>query len=285
MDSFEPAPPLIGLRGRQRIAGFTLARPTSLTDALDLRKARHSTWMAGGVDLIDSLKHGSPMERVIPLTGLAELRAIEPTDDGALRIGALTTYQHLADSELVRTMAPDLATLIGAVANIRIRSKATVGGSVMSGNGVYDLMPALLALGATLVLVGPEDEARIPAANLEATEPRLLRAVELPSHQSTRLSFDRTLRPVACVYLGIDLRDGVATSARLSVSCAHARPGVAAIALDGNDAETLAHRLASGLPPALEDGIASAAYRNRMIRILTRRLLDTTLNTTPLAGS
>jgi aerobic carbon-monoxide dehydrogenase medium subunit len=277
MDSFDQAPPpLVGLRGRQRIAPFTLARPDSIGDALALRQTPRSAWMAGGVDLIDGLKHGTRLDRIIPLGGLGELGAVERSGNGSVRIGALTTYQQLADDATVREVAPALAALIGAVANFRIRSKATVGGSIMSGNGMYDLMPALLASGAKLIFAGTGGEERQPAARLGQGETRLLTAVELPA--ATVLRADRSLRPAVCVYVGATFRENAVAEIRAATSCAHARPAVAAVdAGSGSlrDTDFLTERLAAGLPDPVGDGVASSSYRARMIRVLIRRLLET----------
>lgn len=276
MDSFDQAPPpLVGLRGRQRIAPFTLARPGSIGDALALRQTPRSAWMAGGVDLIDDLKHGIRLDWIIPLGGLGELGAIERSG-GGVRIGALTTYQQLAEDATVREVAPALAAMIGGVANFRIRSKATVGGSIMSRSGMYDLMPALLASGATLIFAGTRGEERLPAAHLGQGETRLLTAVELPAGIVLRI--DRSLRPAVCVYVGAALRDNAVAEIRAATSCAHARPAVAiadAGAASFSDTDFLTERLAAGLPEPVGDGVASSSYRARMIRVLIRRLLET----------
>ncbi|QQP92810.1 FAD binding domain-containing protein (plasmid) [Skermanella sp. TT6] len=273
--------PLVGLRGRRRIAPFVLARPGGVAEAIALGQAPGSAWMGGGVDLMDGLKRGMPLDRLVPLGALAELGTISRCEDGVLRVGALATYQDLADSAVVREAAPDLAALIGTVANFRIRSKATVGGSVMSGNGQYDLMPALLALDAVLVLAGPDGDARIPAAALVPDEPRLLRAVEIPAGEVTRLRVDRTLRPAVCVFLGLAFHGGAVVRLRAAVSCAHPRPVLAELGPDrvaaadpARDAAALAAELAAGLPSPVDDGTASASYRRRVIPILIRRLLE-----------
>lgn len=287
MDSSDTTP-LVGLRGRQRIPAFAVRRPSSVADAAALGAEPHSAWMAGGIDLVDALKQGRPLDHLVPLSGLAELRSVSALAGGGLRVGALVTYQELADHPLARTVAPELCALLGSVANIRIRSKATVGGSVMSRNGTYDLMPALLALGATLVFEGTGGgEKRLPADALGDDEGRLLRAVELPGAASARLRIDRSLRPVACVYLGLHGTDDAVTALRLAAGCVHPRPIAATLSLNGlpmgallmdtlaDHAEELAHALQAALPAPVGDGLASSDYRRRMIAVLTRRLLTT----------
>lgn len=283
MDSIEHTTPLIGLRGRQRIADFSVAYPRSIADAVQLRGEHSAVWMAGGIDLVDDLKQGRSVERVVPLSRLQDLKEIALTPDGTLRIGALVTYRELSEHPLVLDKAPDLAKLIGAVANIRIRSKATVGGSIMSRNGAYDLMPALLALGATLIFHGEDGDgastARVAASQLTDDEQRLLQAVEIPASAS-QLKVDRTLRPSACAFLGFATKGSNGALLRLATSCTHPRPAVAEVTVDAASASDLAanaalwaEQLVASLPMPMSDTIASADYRRRVLIVLAKRLI------------
>ena len=83
-------------------------RPRSLDDALRAR-AEHPDYilLAGGTDLM--VGHRDEPAGVIDLFGLGGLVGIELTDDGAVRIGAATTYRQLLTDELIATYAPALA--------------------------------------------------------------------------------------------------------------------------------------------------------------------------------
>ena len=57
---------LVGLRSRKHIPPFDLVRPASVEEACRaLATPGRSVVMAGGLDLIDRLKGGEPVDRII----------------------------------------------------------------------------------------------------------------------------------------------------------------------------------------------------------------------------
>ncbi|WP_428486484.1 FAD binding domain-containing protein [Rhodopila sp.] len=139
---------LVALRSRRHIAPFALHRPDTLAEALALRSAPGpSAFLAGGLDLIDWLKQGNAVDRLIRLDGLPDLATVSDRPDG-LRIGAMVRHAGITDSALIRGAVPDLAELWNGIANPRVRFSGTIGGNVMAGRPEYDALPALMALGA-----------------------------------------------------------------------------------------------------------------------------------------
>jgi xanthine dehydrogenase small subunit len=78
-----------------------------------------------------------------------ELRAIRETDTH-LAIGAAATLTD-AFAALEATW-PELHEAWARFASVPIRNSGTLGGNVANGSPIGDTMPALLALGATVVL-------------------------------------------------------------------------------------------------------------------------------------
>jgi carbon-monoxide dehydrogenase medium subunit len=272
---------LVGHRSRKRIAAFELLRPTSTAEALDMRgRTADAAFMAGGIDLLNRLKYGEPIERVVHLGRLPGFAEIAATLDG-LRIGAGTTHQALHDSALLRERCPALAEAWGGIANFRVRAKGTIGGNVMARASAYDLLPAVMALGGRLVAADAGGASRLlPADQAEAISGLLL-AIELPGAQSTALLVDRSLRPALSVFLGLDREGGLVTAGRVAVGCAYARPLLRTLSFApapsravAADASAIAVAVAAEFPPPLSDGNGSAAYRHRMIAVLVRRLLE-----------
>ena len=89
------------------------------------------TLRAGGTDLTERRKRGLHHGAVVDLSRLPELREIERTRDGGLRIGALVTVAELAADERVRLGYPGLAEAAGGLATPQIRARATVGGNLL----------------------------------------------------------------------------------------------------------------------------------------------------------
>ena len=103
-------------------------------------------------------KQGRRLERIIYLGEVSELRRLE-TRDGWIEIGAAVTY-HQAHAVLARHW-PDFGELVRRLGSRQIRNVATLGGNIANGSPIGDGPPALIALGARLILNGPEGRREI----------------------------------------------------------------------------------------------------------------------------
>ena len=273
---------LVGLRSRKHIPSFDLVRPASVEEACCAFAAPGRTVvMAGGLDLIDRLKRGEAVDRIVHLAGVRELAGIR-CDGDTITIGALTTHAQLAHSAMLADLIPDLPVIWRTIANPRVRLAGTLGGKLMSAAPHYDAGPALLALGADAVVF---DRSGAPAAvELSALRGRddiLLGQVRIGAASfRRRLLADRSLHPIVSVYLGANIDNGTVRSARIVAGCAHAQAVMAELPVAGRPVATLgsgagdlARTVAGSLPEPIGDGLASGPYRRRMIEVLARRLL------------
>jgi carbon-monoxide dehydrogenase medium subunit len=273
-------------RSRKLIPPFRLLRPRSAAEAAALQGEAPGriAFMAGGIDLVNRLKFGAApgtaIDTVVHLGDVPGLRDIVEHADG-ITIGALVTHQALQESALIRARLPALAQTWDGVANIRVRLKGTVGGNLMARDPLYDFPLAVMAAGARLRFVDPDGASRLVAASALAGPvalPGLLTAIELPRPDGLHLVFDRALRPVVSLAVGLDRADGMIRSGRVAVGCAHAAPVVVPLPIGGGvgleAAPTVAQLAAAALPPPVTDSLASGDYRRRMVAVLTRRALQ-----------
>lgn len=273
---------LVGLRSRKHIAPFSLIRPKTIDEACAAMQAGGSAaFMAGGLDLIDRMKHGETFERVIFLRDIAALHGIH-CDDGRIIIGALATHADVKGSAVLAKAAPGLPSLWDQIANPRVRQTGTVGGNLMSGLPHYDVAPALLALGAQARLAtGAGDECTVGIDALADQRGALLQSVSFDTAHALHLMAERSLHPALSVYLGARLSASAALlSARIAIGCAYARPHAIDLPVEGRSlravagaAADLAGAAVDTLPAPIDDGLASSSYRRRMIAVLIRRLL------------
>ena len=113
--------------------------------------------LAGGTDLLVALNFGRERpERLMSLRRLAELRELEL--DGRTRCGAGVTYTQLLQAPI----DPVLGQAARTVGSPQIRNAGTVGGNLGTCSPAGDLLPALAALQATLVLASTAGERRLP---------------------------------------------------------------------------------------------------------------------------
>lgn len=247
------------------IAPFRLLRPARIADAA-AALAGGAVCLAGGVDLVPALRAGRRVDEIVHLGGIDELKAIERRGN-ALRIGAGVTYARLAADRAIAADLPDLAAAWRGVANVRVRHAATIGGNLMAGNPLYDMLPALMALDASLVFADAEGALHAAPAAAARWPEGLLAFVEVPLRPGRRFLFERGFKPVISVAVA-----AAGGQARAAFGCAFAHALMRELALDG-DGETAAARIARDLPEPVTDWIASGAYRRKLARVLLARQL------------
>ena len=271
-------------RSRKLIREFRLHRPRSAMEAVALKAAAgaEAVFMAGGIDVVNRMKFGASVTEVIHLGRLACLDRIEERE-GELHLGALVTHDRLATAPQVAARVPSLTQTWPDVANIRIRCKGTIGGNIMAGDPTYDFALAAMAAEAQLHFLALDGSTTVIAAlDGVAEQVGLLTAIVLPTGTKVRLLFDRSLRPIVTLALGLDFVDGRITRGRAAVGCAYPVLVAAKLPLDGpllpadlaRHAAPLAQVVAAELPDPLADHHGSSGYRRRMIEVLLRRNLS-----------
>lgn len=111
---------------------FSLHRPDRLDDALGLLAADGVRVIAGGTDLLPSMKHRlfTP-DALVSLGALPGLSDVVETADGGLRIGARATLRAIRRHPFVGEHYPGLRDACATVATSTIQAMATLGGNVM----------------------------------------------------------------------------------------------------------------------------------------------------------
>ena len=143
---------------------FDYVRATSLRDALGvLAKADGTKVLAGGHSLIPVMKFRlAQPPRLLDIGGLAELRGVTEYRKGA-RIGALTTYRELLESELLRERFPIIAECTENIGDRQVRNRGTLGGSLAHADPASDMPAVMLALDATFNIRSRRGRRAVPA--------------------------------------------------------------------------------------------------------------------------
>ncbi|TPG61072.1 xanthine dehydrogenase [Roseomonas nepalensis] len=148
-----PAPPAAATR--LEAPGQVFHRPRTLEALLAIRAARPEAWLlAGGTDLGLRVSEAreAPAE-VIALADVPELNRLEATPEG-LRVGAAVSYRRLLAACAGEPGLAPLAGLLRRLGSRQIRGMGTLGGNLGTASPIGDMLPPLLALGATLRLAG-----------------------------------------------------------------------------------------------------------------------------------
>ena len=114
-------------------ASARLERPATVADAVRLLGTHGGDAMiiAGGTDVVPNLQMRLFSPKVlVDVKGLRELRGIEYSVDGGLRIGALTSLTAIHDSPVVREKFAVLWQAVGTIAGPLQRNMGTLGGNI-----------------------------------------------------------------------------------------------------------------------------------------------------------
>jgi len=246
--------------------------------------------LAGGQSLIPLLRLRLAAPTVlVDLGGVAGLRGVR--DDGnAIVVGAMTTHAQVLADPLVAAHAPLLAQATGTVADRQVRHRGTLGGSLAHADPAGDLPAVALALDATFEVAGPAGRRQVAAADFfvdyltSALGPgEVLVSVRVPKRPGWTghyEKFNRMAQGWALVGVAALVRrdNGTIVQARVAltnmgtapVRAAGVEAALAGVPATAQAVAAAAAHAAQGASPT-DDLSASAAYREHLARVLTRR--------------
>jgi len=256
--------------------------------------------MAGGTDLLPKARGGVfETNLIVDVKAIPELNVLSYDSGNGLTLGAaVPCYKIYSDAD-VKAHYPgllDAATLIGG---IQIQGRASIGGNLCNAVPSADSIPALIALGATANIEGPDGSRQVavedfctgPSKNVLKTG-ELLVSLSIPAPAAN--SGARYLRfiprnemdiAVAGVGVSVKLDNGNFKSARLALAAVGPTPlfvkavGAALAGKPAND-ETIAAagQIAKDAATPITDMRGTVEYRKHLCDVLTRRALSTAIN-------
>ncbi|MBX0328914.1 xanthine dehydrogenase family protein subunit M [Oscillochloris sp. ZM17-4] len=135
-------------------SAFEYATPATLNEAMAMLAAdEDAKLLAGGHSLLPTMKlRLAAPTKLIDLRKIGELRGVSASGGGA-RIGAMTTYAEATASAALKGYAAliDATSIIG---DTQVRNRGTIGGAMAHGDPAADLPAVMLALGATVNVIG-----------------------------------------------------------------------------------------------------------------------------------
>jgi xanthine dehydrogenase small subunit len=270
--------------------------PRHLFEAYERLAAGPTRPIAGGTDIMVAItgELGPLPERMLDLSRIDDLRGIS-LEDGALVLGARTTYTEIRRSALCREHLPALVEAAATIGAAQIQNRGTLGGNIANASPAGDTLPVLLAADATILVGGQRGEREIPASEFfvdyrkTALAPdELILHVTFPLPPGRSLRFrkvgTRRAQAISKVVLALAWRDGAEgwSEVRVALGSVAATP-IRARATEGvlegahptpEVADRAAETLAGELQP-IDDVRSTADYRRIVsARILHRLLRD-----------
>ena len=143
---------------------FAYTKPGTLREAVKTlaRFGPRARVLACGTDLISLIGEGMVKpDAVVDIKGISGLDRIE-YKNGALNIGALTTFSDLRDSPVVAKKFPVIREMTGWLASVGIRNRATMVGNLCSAVPCCDSGPILMVYDAMMLVAGPAGKRKVP---------------------------------------------------------------------------------------------------------------------------
>ncbi len=295
-------PKRTGTRGGP-MKDFEYTRPRSIDEAVSLYKkgGKNARLLAGGTELVNEMRLGkSQPELVIDLKHIRELDFMELTSEG-LRIGALYRVRDAERSGLLKGSRYNAVShAAGTLGSPQVRNKATIVGNVCRASPSADLIPPLMALGASVRIVSAGAERTVALEEmllgpgrtvLETGE--IVTEVEIPGMPDHAGCSYYKLSPRKALDLAVV---GVAVMVRMNPrvsKCVDARIVLGAVGptairakkaesiligadLSQQTIEEVAKAAAEEAKP-LDDVRASAWYRKKMVEVVVRRTIALSL--------
>jgi carbon-monoxide dehydrogenase medium subunit len=277
-------------------AAFDYHPATSVNEAIALLQqyGDDAKLLAGGHSLLPTMKlrlaqpgHLIDLGRI---SGLSYIRE----EDGAVAVGAMTTYTTIARSDVIRQHFALLPEGVEQIGDQQVRNRGTIGGSVAHSDPAADLPGIVLALKADILVQGTSGVRTIRADDFflglfeTALQPGELITEIRFAIPAARTGSAYTKLPnkashyavVGCAAVVTLDTDGTCTSASVVITGASVKPtrasgveaGLIGKKLDEATVANAASQAADGLE-LVEDIHGSKAYRAQMAAVFAKRAI------------
>ena len=141
-----------------------LYEAASVEDAIRLMQEHpEAQIIAGGSDVLVQIREGKRAgAELVSIYGIDGMRGVSYDREGAIRIGSLTSFSHIAADPIIREKIPVLGEAVSLVGGPQIRNIGTIGGNTCNGVTSADSASTLFAWDAIVELTGPEGVRRVP---------------------------------------------------------------------------------------------------------------------------
>jgi probable selenate reductase FAD-binding subunit len=267
-------------------------RPSSAAEAVRLKReyGARAVYLGGSTDLLVHRPAGVEAAIDIRHAGIDYVRV----DDSEVLIGGGALLRD-AEKAVAGVAGGMLRQAVRETAPWLIRNAATLAGNIANASPAADSVPALMVLGARLVLLGEaEEEVSIEdilsGPHRTLLGDRLIREIRVPRTEGVRAAFHKLARSASDIALvnaavalkleGDVARDVVIALGAVAPTAIRARQAEAALEGMPPTEELLVEveRVVADEVRPISDWRASEGYRRRMSGVFVRRLLSQALN-------
>ena len=280
---------------------FEYFAPRSLSEAVKFLSEHKDDVkiLSGGQSLLPLMKMRlSKPAFVVDIGRLPELNQIVEQGD-QLVIGALVTHAQIEFSDLLKTKCPLLPQTAATIADVQVRNRGTIGGSIAHADPAGDWPATIMALDAEIQVYGPNGERWVKCDEfflgllMSVLEPdEIVTAVRVPVTGNDKTAYMKAApRSSGFAVVGVAVRLAV-DSAR---TCSRAAIGITGVTdkayrperveqmitgkrLDSAIIQQAAAEACRNVEP-IEDINGSAEYRKQLTEVYVARTIEAALST------
>lgn len=249
--------------------------------------------LAGGTDLLVRLRSGMiEPDLIVDIKKIPAMNGIKDAA-GGFRIGAAVSGMEMKEHKALCKAWPGVVEAANLIGSDQIQGRCTVVGNLCNASPAADSVPALVAAGAKVAIVGPKGRRSVAVEKFTTgpgktclTAGEVVESITLPARAAKSgdayLRFTpRTEMDIAVVSCGINLTlgaGGVIEKARVALGAvaptvllvAPAARALVGSKLDDAALAALAAACQAACKP-IDDKRGTAAYRTRVAGVLARR--------------
>jgi len=253
--------------------------------------------ISGATDLMLEMESGirKDIDILIDVSRIPNSRLITLDEDGMIHLGLNVTHNDCVGSKLIRENALPLALACWQVGSPQIRNRGTIAGNLVTASPANDSITPLMALGAEVILRSFTTERAVPLKDFYTgvrknvmQNDEMVAEVRFPAlPQNTQGMFYkfalRNAQAISLVNVAmiLQLAGGMVEKASITMGAVaptiiHASSAEAYLkgkALTDEVISEAARLCAEGAKP-ISDIRSSAAYRKKMLEVITRRALQ-----------
>ncbi len=278
---------------------FEYYAPRSLSAAVEFLAAHRDDVkiLSGGQSLLPLMKMRlSKPAYVVDIGRIPGLDAIQQEGED-LVIGALVTHEQIEHSDLLKTKCPLLPQTATAIADVQVRNRGTLGGSIAHADPAGDWPAAIIALDAQIKVAGPNGERWVKCDDfflgllMSVLEPdEIVTAIKIPVTGTDKTAYQKAApRSSGFAVTGVAVRLAVDAGG----TCTRAAIGITGITdkayraerteqmlvgkkLDGKIIEAAAAESARNVD-VIEDINGSSEYRKHLTEVYVARTIEEAL--------
>jgi aerobic carbon-monoxide dehydrogenase medium subunit len=255
--------------------------------------------LSGGQSLLPLMKMRlSKPGFIVDIGRIPDLDSIVEADN-SLIIGALVTHAEIESSDLLKSKCPLLPKTATTIADVQVRNRGTIGGSIAHADPAGDWPAAIVALDAEIKIAGPRGERWVKCDEfflgllMSVLEPdEIVTAVKVPVTGADKTAYLKAApRSSGFAVVGVAVRltiDSAGTCSRAAIGITGVtdkayRPERVEQMLTGKRLDSVIIQQAAAeacrnVEP-IEDINGSAEYRKQLTEVYVARAIEDALRT------